>query len=53
MPPGVQRLVGITNPRRVLLPGALHRKDNSNRSEKYESRDGNPDLHEPEPTENR
>jgi hypothetical protein len=51
MPTGIQRLVGITNLRRVLLPGALRRKEGSNRSEKYESRDGNPGLHEPEPTE--
>jgi hypothetical protein len=52
VPCGVQRLVGITNVRRVPLLGALHRKGCSNRSEKYESRDGNPDLHEPEPSEN-
>ena len=53
MPPGVQRLVGITNLRRVLLPGALHRKGCSpNRSEKDENRDGNPELHQPEPSEN-
>jgi hypothetical protein len=47
--PRIQRLVGITNIRRVLLPGALHGQGSASRSEKYDSRDGNPDLHEPEP----
>ena len=51
MPTGVQRLVGIAKPRRGFPPGARRRKGGSNRTEKDESRDGNPGLHEPEPTE--
>jgi hypothetical protein len=51
VPTGVQRLVGIAPPRRVLPPGALRGKGGTNRSEKHESREGEPGLHNPEPTE--
>jgi hypothetical protein len=48
VPAGVQRLVGIADRRRpVPPPGAPRREGDSNRSEKYESRDGNPGLHQP------